>query len=482
MNKEYYIFNAYPNIISESSIEIAGLTFSSFDSGNFKSDYKSEIENFLERIHLIGDRKLVEDNFIFLDSSTDNIDDFQSSIKIQEQILFFLANFDGAFQEPSLKFSLSYSDRHGNRIGIDETDHYLFPTWSYSLPHNRYELPNNGVKIFEGIKSTLSLIGERSRLDKSINTSYEFAILDTIAWFNKAKRSKRIKDESASIVFFAAAFESFFEMPRNAKKEAFSYAIQRYLGPDKKVKEWSENFYDTRSRILHGGAISPELYYVKDKYHVLHTNVAQAVLIECIMRQLHITDDLYYPIEIRKERFEYITHRLLVPNVSRFETLLDRKRFNFNSISQNLIIANSFFENLFNINIYEPTVASRKKIIMTNYKMLLDCLKDICIEWISRVVSKSGNELTKSLYISKSRGIKPVDALNKVKSNLEKVNNDTLDEDLYAYWYDGYDLFANTDLRVIRAFNSANSEYNLFNIFEFVFKSFHLLFKAKGRL
>lgn len=460
----------YPGLLSDFPVEFQGINIDIYSKENFDSPKKDEVEKFLDDINVIGNLTLKSDSFLYYHDWVDDIDEFNDQIKPYEEILFFLANYDGAYQEPSVKYTLSFSSRHGRSTNIDGVPHYLFDQWKHALPYNRYTFRHE--KLLDQLLEVLDSFVLKLKNGKS-NSRYEYedSILNSILWYNKARRAKRYGEESSSLIFFTSAFESFFQMPRNSKSDPFAYAIQMYLGSYKRVKDWAKSFYGLRNSLLHGSSISPEKLFFGDTYHVLHTDVASYVFMECLLNQLFLTEYLDYPIEDRKKNKEFIIESVLISNYERISNLVDQKdTFTYTSLRNDEKIAKRFFDSLLLIMKPDQTKWQNKSKFKNRYDDLIKLIRKIVIDWITELLNEK-ETLNINKIVKIQRSTSPVESLEKVLKHLENYPKGS-PTTLYSYWYDASDLFSTSFFRFHASGKSANSNYGIYEILQFVVKTY----------
>ena len=79
-----------------------------------------------------------------------------------------------------------------------------------------------------------------------------------VRWFNRANSEHR--DEAESFICLAVALETLLRLPRDAKKNRFVDAVALLLGRVPRLDGWAAQFYEARSRAVHGGSVGPTAF------------------------------------------------------------------------------------------------------------------------------------------------------------------------------------------------------------------------------
>lgn len=136
-------------------------------------------------------------------------------------------------------------------------------------------------------------------------------IFRSLEWFRMAHMEDNGISITSKLVMMATVFEALLKLPSREQSRKFAHYIEKNIASDNFIKYirtrknesikmssagwWVLNFYDLRTRIVHGKPIVPEEF--KYKGWVSHLNVADIVFWECLQQELlaHgcIDDDLY---------------------------------------------------------------------------------------------------------------------------------------------------------------------------------------------
>ena len=225
---------------------------------------------------------------------------------------------------------------------------------------------------------------------KAIEEDY---VLRSLNWYNKACNMIRSKDEHSAIILFSIAFESFFNLSRPSKKDAFCYAIGRYLGSDGIIMRWASDFYQARNVITHSGELSEESVFTKPDRHIEHSKVAKFVFEECIYTQLLLTDGLEFPIENREWSHNFITQKLLKSNIEIFEEILNNNKFNLTTLIKSPDIGKELFSLIDSIKSYEKPIGRKTGESRTMYLKTIELIRGIVLEWVDDVLANHIDDL-----------------------------------------------------------------------------------------
>ncbi len=156
---------------------------------------------------------------------------------------------------------------------------------------------------FLGTDPNDELVSAFSKLfDGDFPANVREQIFRSIEWFRLAHTEAEHVSDLSKLVMMATAFEILLEFPERGQTAYFAEQVDKHLRlkesilkkrPDKNGKEyeaclaawWAWDFYDLRSRIVHGDTITVE--DLRYKNWLTHLIVADLVLRELVMRILY---------------------------------------------------------------------------------------------------------------------------------------------------------------------------------------------------
>ena len=147
------------------------------------------------------------------------------------------------------------------------------------------------------------LQGLGSLLEKPDAASTEFVerVWRSLELFRLAHLDEAHQTDDAKVVAMATAFESFFGLPDRGKQGEFAGKVGQLI-PDGEMQHgirktlkgktinlsvpgcWAWDFYDLRSRLVHGDSVLPAAFTDPSGYP--HLVVADLVFRECMLREL----------------------------------------------------------------------------------------------------------------------------------------------------------------------------------------------------
>lgn len=127
------------------------------------------------------------------------------------------------------------------------------------------------------------------------STDEEKRILRSLAWFNKSFKHDPEVDDSERFMSLAIAFEALFDSPEEKILSALRTGINSLLGETKEMTHWINDFYEQRSKIVHGKEQTSTLY--KARYastpHLDHIRFARKVFTRCVKAILNAREEVY---------------------------------------------------------------------------------------------------------------------------------------------------------------------------------------------
>ncbi len=175
-------------------------------------------------------------------------------------------------------------------------------TQVWCLDEMSFTRPWSALRVW-GQPDRYALEGLGSLLDKPDVAPSEFVerVWRSLEWFRLAHLDEANQTDDAKVVAMATAFESFFGLPDRGKQAEFAERVGRLVRDDEmqhgsrqafKGKTinlslagcWAWDFYDLRSRLVHGNAVLPGAF--TDALGFPHLGVADLVFRECVLREL----------------------------------------------------------------------------------------------------------------------------------------------------------------------------------------------------
>ncbi|MBA7545069.1 hypothetical protein ES705_37431 [subsurface metagenome] len=125
-------------------------------------------------------------------------------------------------------------------------------------------------------------------------------IFRSLEWFRIAHTNNSKVSKFAKIIMMATTFEILLRFPENNKKQYFAEFIDAHVVSNRFIKKkrkdkrgkvhthtlagfWSFDFYELRSRIVHGSVVSPTDLMYNPK--ISHLEVADILCLEYIIRE-----------------------------------------------------------------------------------------------------------------------------------------------------------------------------------------------------
>jgi hypothetical protein len=88
-------------------------------------------------------------------------------------------------------------------------------------------------------------------------------IFSAIRWFNGS--SRETIDHHEAILNLSTAFEALLALPQSEKTDRLVDSISLLLGRVPRLDSWAQQFYDTRSKIVHEGTAQQLHFIIKDR-------------------------------------------------------------------------------------------------------------------------------------------------------------------------------------------------------------------------
>ena len=439
MKKRLY-FRFYPSlytfeqISSGNAVQFLGYNKRIIDEEDRTQAFNSQIEETLRNFMDEYGQILSEFPVLSVHSMEENFKVFNEKLNSQETVLFFIANADGFYDFSTDNYTIEIENKekvylYHNKSLLNNSSgsSYHIDIFTYEYGELKF-LPNLRKVLRKRIENI-----ETDSVNKAIEEDY---IIRSLNWYNKACNMMRNKDEHSAIILFSIAFESFFNLSRPSKKDAFCYAIGRYLGNADEIMKWAGDFYQTRNSITHSGDVKEESAYLKPYGHEKHSLVAKTVFEECIFRQLLLTDGLEYQIENRNWSYNFITEKLLRSNIEIFKKILNNNKFNFTALMKSPEIGKELFSLIDSIKFYERPIGKKAGESRTLYLKTIDVIRGIVLEWLDDVLANHMDDLvdksdlfsaTKKDIIERLKAMRDI-----IKDNSRKNSKQIFDQWLIA--------------------------------------------------
>lgn len=390
--KSYKFLRIYPGLQSDTEIKFKDISFQSLKNSDLADDQISEINNqlsnfIIEEIDRSGDNiTLAEKPLLTTLVEAEDLYSFEKVTNPYEQVLFFIANIELAI--PPIYENISFLILENGRTNIvyDPKSLRIDPYWPMNINISQFHFVENDSfmqsKLLKIFKNMPGEVYKRNSNQDNHQLSNQ-NLVASLYWYNRACMMSEHLEEKSAIIYFATAFEAFFNISNRFKKESLGYAIQRYLGDNNQLRKWVNDFYHARNTIVHGSYLErSELKAVKGRGFV-HSIIAKQVFQECILRQLHMTEGLDYSRTEMNASYEYIVNNLLTLNEDKFNKLLNRSKFSYVTISSDESVAKDFFKTLKSINPNENYENEDPAKSIKGYHDLTRNLATIVVEWIN---------------------------------------------------------------------------------------------------
>lgn len=298
-----------------------------------------------------------------------------------EKILSYLFYKNGLDYWSDLEFiKIEYYESGGRSIVQNNGNNHWVDKYRYLLTAEDQALPLLYVRKSHEIK-LLSVI---DKLKKDDLTFYN-RLLSSISLFNQSCRINKIS-ESSSIVLMVSAFESLFEMPRNAKKDTFSFAMKLFWAYEDRIQTWASELYELRSLIVHGEIIKTEKLFASIDHHYPHFKITREIFQDSILmileRKMLIEFKEGYRSHVQKKLMN-----LVISNKTKVEQLLrEKKKYTYENFKNDKEIYKDFLDKISSLTMHDN---SADKEIIGLIKIIFVVME----EWITidlKEIEKSG--------------------------------------------------------------------------------------------
>lgn len=421
---ERLYFRFYPSLFSTKPIEsveknqFIGYPNDKLIKGKDIDDFIDGINETLQKFKGYYGLEISSIPMLSFYSKETNLREFHDKIKLLETILFFIGNADEASSFNTDSYTFEYENRNSSLL-FKNNSYSMEPLGiTYYLDLFTYEFRDSEFNL--GLRNVLN---KRTKLLETL--SFEEAVmkdnvLRALVWYNKACEEIRRRNNHSAIIFLSIAFESFLNLPRQSKKDSFSYAIGHYLGSNDLLMDWSGKFYEARNDIIHVGEVTEESAFIGEDRHIEHSIVAKFVFQECIYRQLLLTDGLDYSKENREWSNNFITQKLLISNTKIFDKLLKRGRFNYKSILNSPELGNEYFSLLDSVKRYETPAGSKARETRRKYLKVIELSSKIMNDWAEDVLENHQDNLKEKPISITEDSFNPIEQFQQFKSIIEQ--------------------------------------------------------------
>jgi hypothetical protein len=306
-----------------------------------------------------------------------------------QQIFNYFAYVKNLDHHNPLDFiKIKFFNSTGSFISINNDDEGWADNYLYMLnqPQGYYIPMRFGKNYDQPILRTLEYLSNKEKeLYKKLLTA--------ITLFNQSCRISKF-NQSSAIVLITSAFEALLQIPRNSKKDNFSFAFKLFWGFDQRIEEWAAQLYDLRNHIVHGAVIEDKKLYASTYEHYQHFNIGREIFHSALIILL----DLKGVIEIGREFRIGETKNLLnkiIPNKEKAERIIKKKKiYNYIAFKKDIKLYKEFIQRLEG---FTGIDYSAKNYILEIVKLIFSILKDWTDELIKE--EKKKNEGSKySIY------------------------------------------------------------------------------------
>lgn len=120
-------------------------------------------------------------------------------------------------------------------------------------------------------------------------------LIRALDWFNRSFKLDPEVDDLERFISVAIAFEALFNSPAESIQASLTANITALLGETQEMTHWAKDFYDQRSRIVHGREKPTILYKGKGttEYHLGHLHYARKVFTRCVKAIFTAREQVY---------------------------------------------------------------------------------------------------------------------------------------------------------------------------------------------
>ncbi|MFA6198246.1 MAG: hypothetical protein WC734_03795 [Patescibacteria group bacterium] len=199
---------------------------------------------------------------------------------------------------------------------------------------------NVSREVSKDIFSALCTLNERRANGTKDEKLEAERILRSVYWYNRSHVADPLVTSEDMIISLGVALETLLNIQQYSRKgQEMGDRIQLLLGQKKEIANWSDSFYQLRSKIIHGEKVISLDYSFPQSSHI---TLAQIVFDYCLKTKLHLMklwpDEtpfevlLWKPIEHYLGSNKHRIERLLNFNVEQLkdrEQVLDFRRLSY---------------------------------------------------------------------------------------------------------------------------------------------------------
>lgn len=246
----------------------------------------------------------------------------------------------------------------------------------YLLPRNKIGSSESSDMLWGLIQCLKKSKSTKNKEEKKANSR----IISAIKFRNQSEREEYKYKENIRIVLISAAFEALFNLSNKGIAQSFSNSISLLLGDCfDELKHWSKDFYNVRSRIVHGDEDQELTYksYFGGIEHVKHYKIAKTIFDICLRTKLYLMGvhnqyQYYRPYSIPEIK------RIIIPNKVKIDNIL---KLNPSEICDDLKKTKEYVENIDSIRYWDKSTDH------TGCVELINFIKEIILEIIDRLLN-----------------------------------------------------------------------------------------------
>jgi len=483
MSDNYKFLRIYPGLQSNYPIKFKSISFQPLEGSGLEDSQIAEIKKRLGKFKF-GEVSnsgvevtLAEKPLLTTLTQAKDYESFEDCLEPYEQVLFFIANLSRAHPPIYENISFHIPDRGMPLIIGDFRSLRMDPFFPPDIYLSQFHFAQKNDLMQSKLRVIFTKFQSEIYKLNSIQDNMQLSnhhLVASLYWYNKACMMSELLEEKSAIIYFATAFEAFFNIKGYTKKESLGFAIQRYLGDNDQLRKWTNEFYEARNKIVHGSYVEKsDLKAVKGTNYV-HSLIAKRVLQECILRQLYITEGLDFLRTDMDANYEYIVNYLLTLNKDKFNKLKNRGKFSYENIINDEDVAKDFFfKTMMSINPNELFGHRKSVTIRKNYKDLTKNLAMIVADWLKDSID---NANFPTFYAPNNKTDDGIDDKNYKDQLLEIVdllenNNPNEAKDIFDLFNEAQNRFTNIFLRGFPYFLSSYKGLGLYDILDFVKKT-----------
>lgn len=273
---------------------------------------------------------------------------------------------------------------HRAIVGLGANFNYYLP------PFMRRESLN--VRIDEPLLHALGISLERWRqaeagsLQQSEITE-DRRMLRAIGWYNQSGFRYSRHSPETLVLHAATALEALLDLPRGGTTDAFRNSVALLLGENAELRRWCGEFYNVRSRIIHGDETPTLLYGSRgQRPHLSHLDFSRKVFEQCLISLLANRCRLPYdPLVISAIRAMTIASRL-ISNQQRLQEIVEMEA---SQVLSDPDTTERFRSAIITIDYYETN-----SVTIEACKAAIEKISEILIRMCENILTAGGNDVT----------------------------------------------------------------------------------------